>query len=345
MYPFALPLFIVLIALGAVNLHLYRRGIERPAIEIIFLNAASPLRRLWIWHRSLAGPVQFFTVCGLLLSIAALFLTQKKEISIAQLGTSGDYVGGWLNPLVGLLSIILLLRNLEQQNKQIEKSEQLLSQQNAMLAQQALEQTFFAWLSTYRETLAMVSCASTQGRLLLGAAALDEVFKVTFRPHFEAKIGPVLVGKLVANQVDINRTEAAIALRAARECWRRVLLDDPTVVTILTSFFRLIRWIDEQPNKTLPLHLKWHYISIVRSQLTRGELHAILVSGTDARGKRTVPLIEKYALLDNYLRQSRRITGWIGITGQPWSIYKDAAFDSGIARSQLDLPENYPVRP
>lgn len=104
-------------------------------------------------------------------------------------GQFGDFLGGLLNPLVGIGTIYLLLINVRLQKKELRaaltemrNSNQSLAIQNEAIDVQNFQSTFFNWLSSYRETIRDASFNGHSG-LIYGAPALRALYKGNFSGH------------------------------------------------------------------------------------------------------------------------------------------------------------------
>jgi len=130
-----------------------------------------------------------FFVCIVL----KLYLDQFKggfSASNADWGTFGDYVGGVLNPVFGLLSFTGLLLTIYLQGKELkearaqfsrsadaqEKSEKVLQQQANTLIRQQFETTFFSLLEQHNKALESISTRVTEGAVSSVDLAYDQVF-------------------------------------------------------------------------------------------------------------------------------------------------------------------------
>ena len=111
-----------------------------------------------------------------------------EKDAAAPWGQLGDYLGGTLNPIFGFLSVMALLvalviqsRELKISSEELKKSSDALDAQNRAIAQQSFEQTFFSWLSNYRDMLGAMSDLPT--RNLVGGAALRQWWLDKFTEH------------------------------------------------------------------------------------------------------------------------------------------------------------------
>lgn len=91
-----------------------------------------------------AAPVAIAWV-GLVLYRSTFDVTKLSD-SPDHWGQFGDFLGGIVNPSVGLVTIILLVWTLRSQQRE-------LREQRAQFSLQAFEQTFFSWLHTLHESI------------------------------------------------------------------------------------------------------------------------------------------------------------------------------------------------
>lgn len=267
-------------------------------------------------------------------------------------GQFGDFLGGLLNPVVGTITIVLLVRTLQQQGKAVEyqrielveqrkelklqreeteRSTKALSAQNKAIQMQSFEQTFFAWLQSYRQFVNSLQSGNLHGFLVLQhgvntyAAGRLETVKSLFehwsKQHFESAgpkpLEPRFIEKRAAYEESYKSNHAILG-------------------PLLRSLYRLIDWIDKSP---IPIGGKWHYVAIVRSQLTWPEMMILAYNGTTARGQKFVPLVEKYALLDNLEADTDYIVAAMRgpfLERPPADFpYTVRAFDSTLAKAAL----------
>lgn len=270
-------------------------------------------------------------------------------------GQFGDFLGGLLNPIVGTITIILLVRTLMAQLNAVDmqreeltlqrdelklqraetaKSTEALAAQNNAIKMQSFEQTFFAWLQSNRQFVSSLHAEQDQG------------FKVLQR-----LVGPFASGTLDSVGTDFDRWAAShrqshgrlleIKFFAAQNGYENTYKNHHDVLgPLLRSLYRLIDWVDKSP---IPDSDKWHYVAIARSQLTWPEMMILAYNGTTKRGERFAPLIEKYALLDNLEAASDYIVAAMRgpflerqFDGFP---YTKRAFNSGVAKLELGIIE------
>lgn len=252
----------------------------------------------------------------------------------------GDFFGGVVGPFIGFASIVLLVetlrlqqRGLKEQREQLQQSAEEVRKQNRILSLQSFEQTFFGWLRDYKKQISYlafnseavkpsVSPRTTKKTDLLGAKALVAMARF-------------LMDKPVYDLNSDQKSEGEYTVAQLRHAWKAI--QEPrgdTVRAAIRSLYGIIRWIDQ--HEALSPEEKIHYISIIRAQLTDSELILLFVNGLTDRGRKFVSYINKYALFDNLVIDEyepiQAVQADVGI-----SPYKVAAFNTDIARKQLDL--------
>lgn len=270
-------------------------------------------------------------------------------------GQFGDFLGGLLNPVVGAVTIILLVRTLTAQLHAVDmqrqelklqrdelklqraetaRSTEALAAQNNAIKMQSFEQTFFAWLQSNRQFVSSLNAGPDQGFKVLqslvrpwAAGTLDSVgtdFDQWTERHRQS------AGKLLE-----------IKFFAAKDGYEDTYKNHHDVLgPLLRSLYRLIDWVDNSPISDSE---KWHYVAIARSQLTWPEMMILAYNGTTKRGERFATLIEKYALLDNLEATSDYLIAAMRgpflerrFDGFP---YTKRAFSSAVAKLELGIVE------
>lgn len=284
--------------------------------------------------------------------------------AMAQWGQTGDFFGGILNPVFGFLTIVALVLTLLLQSKELKmsreelemsreelaKSAEALRGQNKAIEQQSFEQTFFAWLSTYREILGEV----TEGNGAHGRNALNIFWQTAlsgsglaktpegFEEITRRRSSPLYkawkeVGK--TSFEDMTKSVYPHISKAALDEWERLYREQENQLdSLFRVLYRLLRWIDLQPSGRLDPEQKWLYVSIVRSQLSWIEMVYLFYNGYSERGRKFRPVIEKYALFDNLNFESDRVIEIV--KDSPNSTpYAPTAYSSGAARAALNLAQ------
>jgi hypothetical protein len=306
-----------------------------------------PLR----WVPWLAVSLPFIVAGGAIWKYARHFgteLASKQETW----GQFGDYLGGVVNPVVGLVSIGFLLFTLRSQQTE-------LREQREQIAKQGFEQTLNTWLNSYRDAVHQVyfdratlsepvrfsgiraihemllvemEDKETPSEFLVKKAAqhLQSIRKLSESPEFHTrqKNAPPHLRKDVISELLRRRP----LTRSGWHWWRRVYADNEMYFgMLLRTLYTLIRWIDD--HKAITWEQKWDYVSIVRARLSTPELVMLFFNHTDARGKRFTAYVERYALLDNLPEQSHYFVDIARAAGA--HRFDEASFSSDIARRNL----------
>jgi hypothetical protein len=257
------------------------------------------------------------------ISIFLLFLYFKQFGSLGlssdngHWGTFGDYFGGVVNPIVGMLTVFLVLHSIRIQRRELRasleelaKSNDALISQNSTLSLQNFEQTFFSWLKMYREQIAALRFEASDGRLSerTGLMAmkkwydnrLDEEDLRVEQMNILAEAG---FGSAILNEDYYEKAPSEVhgviydnLLINWEELYSKSSFQfDGSFRTL----YRLITWIDNQSENVLSFQQKWFYVGIVRAQLSWIEGVFQYYNGLTTRGDKFRLLSDKYALFDN----------------------------------------------
>jgi uncharacterized membrane protein len=139
------------------------------------------LTNAWILKEVAGGPVLVW-LAGLIYSIPILFLAFNlggPGESMSQWGQFGDYVGGLINPLFGLITIILLVFTLKQNDLALQQAADELEQTRAALLRgQAIQE------ATEKSLSQQISVAA-ESRDLNNAISLFESYSKTIEKILE----------------------------------------------------------------------------------------------------------------------------------------------------------------
>ncbi len=209
-------------------------------------------------------------------------------------GQFGDFVGGIVNPVVGLVTIVLLILTLQSQRRELQE-------QRRQAAIQGFEQTLNSWMSHYREAVYqtdyLLEESGGQTRLV-GLRALEAVVRSNNAPTIAE-----ILKSLAPPSHSPDSTMQAILRNAGIESkpglwWAAVYKDnEPHLAMLLRTLFTLIRWVDD--HEAISWRQKWDYVSIIRARLSTPELIMLFFNETTTRGQRFTAYVERYALLDN----------------------------------------------
>ncbi|WP_082889775.1 putative phage abortive infection protein [Achromobacter ruhlandii] len=284
-------------------------------------------------------------------------------------GQFGDFLGGLLNPVVGTITIVLLVRTLlaqeqairlqttelalarrdfELQLEETRASTRALSDQHDAIVRQSFEQTFFAWLQSYRQMIMGLQDASERsGILVLHRLTLSlkgdraTMIEDPSGQRVGDSPGPRTYDDAASSYLNGADTLVVDRFNRARASYHAIYERNHSILgPILRTLYRLMDWVDKSP---LSAREKWHYCAITRSQLSWPEMMILLYSGCAEQGKNFVPLIEKYALFDNL---ESRTDGLVSAMRQTLTLkpcpdfpYTKRAFNSGVAKLELGIIE------
>jgi hypothetical protein len=224
------------------------------------------------------------------LAVAALYalffrgrpLSEDPE----QWGQFGDFLGGVINPVVGLITVFLVILSISIQRKELAATVDEMKSANASASRAGFEQSLFSWLGNYHSLVQAIKYGEYTGR-----EALDQMYGDNFReelpplpPDFDE------TSEESRNDLEFLMLSTTVNYGKVFEA-HRSSLDAP-----LRTLFRLFQWIDEQD---FDVRTKWHYAALVRAQLSWGELIHLFYNGLRAPGKKFALLCNKYAILDN----------------------------------------------
>lgn len=228
-------------------------------------------------------------------------------------GQFGDFIGGVVNPSVGLATVFLLLITVILQRKELrnsiaemQSSNATLAAQNSAIALQSFEQTFFSWLSSYGDLVSSVTTISMQFNTPVTETGRKAMKTIWFEHLAWRLIRKNLLEIAPSGELDAME-KGSLPLHRQEEFAARILTTWEQVYrannfqldTMFRTLYRLIRWIDEQPDTLLSNRKKWHYVSIIRAQLSHIELILLFYNGLTERAKKFNSYIDKYALFDN----------------------------------------------
>ena len=322
------------------------------------------------------------TILGIALAATAIavgtfmYFFRNEQILVQQdkWGQFGDFFGGTLNPVFGFLSVMALLvalviqsrelrlsrkalklsrRELKLSRKEQEKSVKALDAQHRAIEHQRFEQTFFAWLGTYRELLEAIEIIDVDAQepnRWTGRRAIHYWWenRLTYQSIYAYKVSPndrvqrskerqraLLMLHMLPGSPDEELNELTSDALAAWEvlyCKWEYWLDN-----FFRVLYRLLLWIDSQDAEKLSDAQKWLYASIVRSQLSWIELVFLFYNGQTERGEKFKRLVEKYALFDNLNFSDPVLKNMRAYPPQDGA-YSEAAYKSSVAREAMGLP-------
>lgn len=239
--------------------------------------------------------------------VVYLFWFNKHKLSTdpADWGAFGDYIGGLVNPVVGLATVILVIFSISIQRRELRASLQEMKHANEAASRMSFEQSFFTWLSNYQSLLTSIKVDNHQGRQFLQwlyenhlspRATIDflelpiEIREVAQRSPNEAYMRIDVPGRQGLKQV------GEFFFRAVLRYQFIFLSHKSDLSAPIRTLYRLIRWIDQSSLTTAE---KWHYCALVRSQLSWVELVFLFYNGLIVEGEKFSEYANKYALFDD----------------------------------------------
>ena len=275
-------------------------------------------------------------------------------------GEFGDYIGGLVNPAVGLATVYLVFITISLQRRELQASLRELKKSNESARLQNFEQSFFTWLKNYRDMLNDIREGGEVGRDVLGTWYRDN-----FGIHVMYKKLPgiasfgegtrALFEMCEAVEAGSDPTPLHVFFVEVNSAYFKLYKNRRSDLDALyRTLYRLMLWID---NSDFSLQTRWHYMSIVRAQLSWIECVFLLFNGLTREGYKFGPIANKYALFDNLAIGSNAVVHMVartllqthppGLNGVDGSLhwpYSETAFDSNAARRLLPDVQSLKLR-
>lgn len=210
------------------------------------------------------------------------------------LGTTGDWLGGTLTPVLTFagnllfISAILMQREeLKLQRDELTATRNEFTNQNKTMQLQRFETTFFNMLSLHNNIVANIKSADRYNRheLKSGREAFGPIydnFKIIYMDA-ENKFGK-----------DNNAFGTLSTIEYAYQTFYQ--RNQSLVGHYFRNLYRIIKFVHE--TKFLNDNEKNNYCDIVRAQLSSYELVLLFYNGLSPQGAGFLPLIKTYDLLD-----------------------------------------------
>lgn len=260
----------------------------------------------------------------------------------SQWGEFGDFLGGVINPVVGIVTVFLLLITVILQRKELRNSIEEMRKSNAAFGIQNFEQTFFTWLEMYQRQVREIKVADAV-TVHSGIHAMQWLYECHLnREHLRGALKKEFVNSYIFDiLVDDGYKKDMLPYEAKPRCAEEILkrwdvLNRESSYQLETQFrtlSRLIYWVDTNEEQVINQEKKWFYISLIRSQLSRYELmfYLLLMAGNNGRKYRKTA--NKYALFDNLEFGDNDLLEIL----KDLDIYEGRAFSSESARVELGL--------
>lgn len=250
-------------------------------------------------------------VCLIAAGVVGFYVDQfgasKIPLTRAELGALGDYVGGLVNPAAGIATVILVFLTLAVQRKELKASLAELKVANESAAKMSFEQSLFAWLANYHSLISAIEVPNkASGRKALNYWYLQKMSpkqvvspNESYHPIFGPIVSHLQIEQMLIQLNTPNDGVQKIApfLQRAIANYQGIYSDNRTDLDApFRTLFRLLRWIDESE---LDVSKKWHYVALVRAQLSWIEQVFLFYNCLTAEGEKMVLHANKYALFDN----------------------------------------------
>ncbi len=209
-------------------------------------------------------------------------LTEKRD----DWGTFGDFLGGLLNPIVGIVTVFLVLLNarlqrLELRNslREMKNTNSAMEAQNRSVEAQESQSTFFNWLSAYRGTVADLRFVSSSGfPEYCGQSALFNIYRHYLTGGevsrmFSGRLPKNALQELLATGDITDESDAKLAESIILQEWKiikRKQLDNLEVP--MSSIVALMEWIYSGRRGSISAAQKNEFFKILKSQLSTAEL-------------------------------------------------------------------------
>jgi len=162
------------------------------------------LSQSWVLREFLGGPVVVW-LAGLIYSVPIVFLAYRLggvSESMTEWGQFGDYVGGLVNPLFGLITIILLVFTLKQNDLALQQSaEELQQTRDALSRGQAIQE---ATEKALRKQIEIASSEKDFNSAIQLSAIFDE--QISQLNHYE-KVSAARTDPELTKKIDIKRAK------------------------------------------------------------------------------------------------------------------------------------------
>ena len=235
------------------------------------------------------------------------FGTNNISLNPAEWGAFGDYVGGLVNPAAGIATVILVFLTLAVQRKELKATLTELKVANESAAKMSLEQSLFAWLANYHSLISAIEIPNaTVGRKALNTWYLQSLIpKKVISPneHYHPNFGLIGLNSQVEELlIRLNTPKEGIMqiapfLQQAIVNYQIIYRDNRTDLDApFRTLFRLVRWVDESE---LTAPQKWHYVALVRAQLSWIEQVFLFYNCMTVEGEKMALYANRYALFDN----------------------------------------------
>lgn len=265
--------------------------------------------------------IALFVAVVLVIGYAVTFHALPIDTDPAAWGQFGDYMGGLLNPLISLFTLMIAVRVWFLQKTEMLETRKAVAEQGRTAEQQRQEQRFFDLLNIYHRTVDNVTLR-TISEIPAGRLMGYDFRVITSTPMYESMH---CKGKEALTEI-VKQLERALEFK--KRSSRGDYLDTKECRQELTSELQR-KWAECAPSSYADSYLRvvfrilsdseallgqqhYKYVKLFRAQLDRDELELIaLYLWLDEEGKKMVSLAKKYGLLKHL--QPGPLRNWLEI--------------------------------
>ncbi|EXB25515.1 hypothetical protein J537_2684 [Acinetobacter baumannii 1437282] len=128
-------------------------------------------------------------------------ITNETKVNpIGDWGTFGDFVGGTLNPLIGLISILLLFATWRLTSKTLDFTKEELKNSNDLLATQQFDTLFWGLMRNLENIENNILMESKKGKIIL-----DDLYRDVFQKNINGKNILLSKRKLILENAEVSK--------------------------------------------------------------------------------------------------------------------------------------------
>lgn len=240
----------------------------------------------WLnWLPAIAGVLAATLIGSYIFAFQKLPVTENP----AAWGTFGDYMGGLLNPLISLFTLIVAMKVWGLQKTELLETRKAVEEQGRTAEQQRREQRFFDLLSLYHTTVQSIATGVRDNQSgLLVVHGKEAIARLVVDNGFRSIVG--------SPRNDATYIPVQQSLKAAEQSQRMGLF--------LDHYFRVVFTFLREAEIILGAE-HFRYVKLFRAQLSRGEPETPAINLVfDGEGMKMRILVARYGLL-KHLQQSQ----------------------------------------
>lgn len=240
-------------------------------------------------------PVAVGVIIALLLfTYAWTFSKLPVDENPAAWGAFGDYMGGLLNPLISLFTLMVAVQVWRMQKTELLETRKAVEEQGKTAEQQRREQRFFDLLNLYKSTVESISVEQVSGNGQVRTFSGKRAFSSLTSNRLSRKLTPLFEprGSWGAFLEPAMHHEIA-------EIWSQES-------SFLDHYFRVIFTLLREAEPLLQ-NDRFRYIKMLRAQLSRDEINLLALNLIfDEEGKRMRGLVATYGFLKHLQKSDLR---------------------------------------